>query len=260
MQRTITFENAFSKAFGHIGKAMDIFKSMPDPGTNGLAKPNGKAAHAVAAPAEAKERKKPGPKAKSVAATAAPKLRKKPGPKAKSEKAPKSTKSSNVAEGRRAVARGDKPKLADAVAIVMGSETMDANQVIAALKKRGWTPKTNASGLPSYISYVLSSNMKTHFDRPGRGKYTVKDPKKFAKMDTNPGKGERVASDSASNGSSEEPTDVKAAPAAPVVSTPPEASDPPKTSSPENESALADMGIGASVGANPFADDAATPA
>ncbi len=237
------------------------------------------------------EKKNGGKAAKSAAKAAkAPKAAKAASKPAKAPKAAKKAKAaeSKVSEGRRAVARGDRPKLVDAIAIVMGKETMDVSGVIEGLAKRKWTPK--ASKLPAYISYMLSSNMDTVFDRPARGKYKVIDPEKYAKLakGSPSGKGEGVASEESSAGTEERAEKPAAKPRKkaekPAVSTETSseatastpASDPSETAAVAAESEpeaapesvapppngttdqdLADLGIGTSaVGANPFGESA----
>ncbi len=234
-----------------------------------------KSGAAPAKVAKAAKASKPAKAPKAAkAAKAAPKA--KPAKAAAKKAAVKEGKgSSKISEGRRAVARGDRPKLLDAMAIVMGKETMDASGIIEGLKKKGWLPE--ASNLPAYISYMLSNNMDTVFERPARGKYKVLHPEKYS------GKGERVASEEPSAATEERAAkpaakSKKAAAAKPAVesseataSTP--ASDPPNTEEaapePKSEPApvlmapplsngvtdaeLADLGIGSSsVGDNPF--------
>lgn len=75
-----------------------------------------------------------------------------------------------AAEGRRAVARGDRPPLREAMAVVMGDGSMTSADVVAALEARGWGP--NADDPRQYISYMLSSSKDT-FDRVERGVYRV---------------------------------------------------------------------------------------
>jgi len=170
------------------------------------AAPKAKAKAASKAPAKAKAEPKTAPKK----AKAEPKA--KAAPKAKPAKPTKEEGKGNISKGRRAVARGDRPKLVDSVAIVMGKEVMSAAEVIEGLKKRGWTPE--ASNLPAYISFVLSSNQEDVFERTGRGRYKVIHPEKYAKGAPS-GKAERVAS-TTEDGNAEEPKAAEAkAPKAP---------------------------------------------
>lgn len=74
-------------------------------------------------------------------------------------------------KARRDVARGKRPRAWVAMARVMGTKTMGAAPLVAALKKRGWLP---ASENPQqYISYLLSSN-KDVFEKVRRGLYRVR--------------------------------------------------------------------------------------
>lgn len=78
-----------------------------------------------------------------------------------------------AAQGRRDVASGKRPKIKDAMTIVMGDTPMNAESIFAGLEARGWTP--NSKNPKSYISYLLSS-LRDHFEKvPGqRGIYRVK--------------------------------------------------------------------------------------
>ncbi len=78
--------------------------------------------------------------------------------------------SERVAAGRQAVMRGDRPKLLDAIKIVMGDETLSSPEVLQRLKEKEWAP--GASNQQSYISYMLSDNREI-FTRVRRGKYKV---------------------------------------------------------------------------------------
>lgn len=71
--------------------------------------------------------------------------------------------------GRNAVARGDRPALKDAIHQIMGSDTINAEEVYQRLVQKGWLP--NSSDPKNYIRYTLSSN-RTWFDRvPGQRGY-----------------------------------------------------------------------------------------
>lgn len=110
--------------------------------------------------------KKAASKAKTATKKASPK-------KAKGGKA-KTTNTSNAAEGRRAVARGDRPPMKEAMVTVMGGpggKPFDAASIVEGLEKRGWMPQSKDP--QQYISYMLSSNKDT-FERIGRGQYTVR--------------------------------------------------------------------------------------
>lgn len=99
----------------------------------------------------------------------AKKVSKKAAPKAKGK-----TNTSNAAEGRRAVARGDRPPMKEAMVTVMGGpggKPFDAASIVEGLEKRGWMPQSKDP--QQYISYMLSSNKDT-FERVGRGQYTVR--------------------------------------------------------------------------------------
>jgi cell division protein FtsB len=143
-----------------------------------------KAADPAAKPvAKAVAKKAAAPKAKAVAkkakkAAAAPKktaTAKKPAPKKAAAAAkPSKSVSSAVAEGRRAVARGDRPPMKEAIARVMGKSTLDAATVIKGLTEKGWLPNTAPEKTQQYISYILSSSVEV-FERIERGKYKVKD-------------------------------------------------------------------------------------
>jgi len=111
-------------------------------------------------PEQAKGRSpKPAPKKKAKKKASKPKKKAaaKPNPRA--------------AEGRRAQARGDRPPLKQAIAVVMGKATMDAATVVKALKARGWLP--NAEDPHQYASFMLSSSRDV-FERVRRGFYRVK--------------------------------------------------------------------------------------
>ena len=176
---------SFEVALGTLGKALDQLSTLKVPAL-GIGKPpkaaNGHTpAPAVVAPkAPAKTAAKTAPKgakkapkavAKAVKAPkAAPAVKAAAKPaKAKPVKAkPADGKVSAVAAGRRAVASGERPKLADAMWIVMGEEQMNSAQVIEALTAKDWMP--NAAKPQSYISFVLSAN-EDKFKRIERGVY-----------------------------------------------------------------------------------------
>lgn len=88
-----------------------------------------------------------------------------------------------VSEGRRAVARGDRPTLKEAIQEVLGKSTLGAGEVLTRLTQRGWAP--NSTDPQQYISYMLSSNNDV-FDRVSRGLYRVKAPKVEPKVVGNP--------------------------------------------------------------------------
>jgi hypothetical protein len=139
--------------------------------------------------AEAPKRRgrKPGsknaPKTK-VKAKAAPKKTAAVAKAKKATKAPKKVSKAAAgaaAEGRRAVARGDRPPLKEAMAIVsMGKGEVTAGMIVKGLEAKGWLP--NAGKPQSYISYMLSSNTFDEKKRPdgifvnvSRGVYKVVD-------------------------------------------------------------------------------------
>lgn len=72
--------------------------------------------------------------------------------------------------GRREVARGDRPHIKAAIALVMADQVMTAGEVVAALKEKDWLPNTAPEKTQQYISYVLSSTPLV-FERVERGKY-----------------------------------------------------------------------------------------
>jgi hypothetical protein len=120
---------------------------------------------AVKAP-KAEKIAKPAKAAKAAPKAAKPVKAVKAAPKAaKPEKAaPKAAKPEKTA-------KGDKPPLRDAIYKVLGSKTMNAEGVLAALKEKGWEP--NAQNQKGYVAYMLSSNKET-FARSqdkGRGFY-----------------------------------------------------------------------------------------
>jgi colicin import membrane protein len=90
------------------------------------------------------------------------------------KKASKAAVKEKAAEGRRAVARGERPPMRLGMAIVMGDKTMNAQQVVDGLNKKGWAPESDDP--KGYVSYMLSSNRDT-FERDeskGRGYYRVR--------------------------------------------------------------------------------------
>lgn len=76
-----------------------------------------------------------------------------------------------AAEGRRIVARGERPPMKEAMTTVMGRRTMGAADIVEGLAKRNWLPTSNDP--QQYISYMLSSNKDT-FERISRGQYRVR--------------------------------------------------------------------------------------
>jgi len=78
----------------------------------------------------------------------------------------------NAAEGRRAVAGGERPPLKDAMVIVMGNVNMSAQGVVDALARKKWLP--SSSDHRQYISFMLSNNCPDTFERTEtRGYYRV---------------------------------------------------------------------------------------
>lgn len=159
-----------------LKKAAPVAKTAPKATPKVAAKkaaPKKAAAKAVAKKPAAKAAAKT--TAKSAAKKAAPKkAAAKKGAAKKAAAKPSKAVSSAVAEGRRAVARGDRPPMKEAIARVMGKSTMDAAQVIAGLTAKNWLPNTPPEKTQQYISYVLSST-KEVFDRVERGQYKVKE-------------------------------------------------------------------------------------
>jgi hypothetical protein len=290
--------NGHSKTNGHAAKALPApqkvrkaaVKALPAAPTTALAKtPRQVKAEAKAAAKAAAKTAKAEARATKAAEKAAAKAPK-AAPKAKAAAKTKGESSSAIAAGRRAVADGVRPKLVDAIAIVMGGETLKAGDILERLTARGWEP--GATNKQSYISYTLSDNGDT-FQRANRGEYSVKDPKKFLAVATEfktgkakaapkaaaaapapkakakgkgsktSGKAEGVASTDAGEVeavTAPQEAEVAQAPeviaeAAPVAGDPP-ISTPDATVSAESaqtDEALADLGIGATeIGENPF--------
>jgi hypothetical protein len=77
-------------------------------------------------------------------------------------------------EGRHEVMGNLRPPIREAIHTVLSSRTMNITQIIAALEKRGWLPKTKTEqGLRGYISYVVSKN-RDAFEQVERGSYRRK--------------------------------------------------------------------------------------
>ncbi len=172
-------QDAVSKAQDRLTKFDELFnEATPAPRKKPGPKPKAEKALETTTP---KPRGKPGPKPKNkpVVETATPKPRGKPGPKPKGDKAlktetVKTAGKSRAAEGRRAVARGERPPIKQAMAQVMGSDVCNPAMVAERLAAKGWTP--SASNPKTYVGYMLSSS-KDMFDRvpaKGRGYYKVK--------------------------------------------------------------------------------------
>lgn len=268
---------SFEVALGTLGKALDQLSTLKVP-LSGKAQATKAPAAAVqvakpasvkaapAKPAAAKTAPKGGVKAPKPAAAAKPATKPAKAPK------PADANVSSVAAGRRAVASGERPKLVDAMWIVMGDEQMNSAQVIKALETKGWMP--NATKPQGYISFMLSKNADM-FERIERGVYkrvkgagpegyaeskkkasvkaapaaaaTAKAPKKTAAKGAPSGKAVRVASAQA------EESQETAQASAPDSSA---ASDPPASA--DTDSTLSGVGLSTSGDepvANPFADD-----
>ena len=90
--------------------------------------------------------------------------------KAKKAPAQSAPLASNVAAGRRAVARGDRPPMKEAIALIMGDKETEIGEVVAALEKKGWLPNTPHPR--PYVNCFLA-NSKDVFERVSRGKYKV---------------------------------------------------------------------------------------
>lgn len=188
---------------GHAVKA----KALPAP-----QKVKKAAVKALPAPAAAAE--SPKPKAKAKPATKAI-VKAKP-EKIEKPKAAKPTKGATanaIAAGRRAVASGERPKLVEAVAIVMGDETLKAGDILERLTARGWEP--GAANKQSYISYTLSDNGEV-FKRGNRGEYSVIKPKNYVELAAQwkSGKAPKAAAKPVAKAAAKEAPKAKAAPKA----------------------------------------------
>jgi len=171
-----------------------------------------KAAAKAKARREAKEAAKKPAKAKTPAKK--PTQAKKPATKKAKPAVMTAQSKKSAATGRQAVARGDRPPLKEAMVTVMGDDTVSSEQVIAALKTKGWMPDSKKPR--QYISFMFSSNPEV-FKRVGRGLYRV-------------AKGTKAKG----NGDSKKPQKAKPAPAAakpapaaakPAIKTAPSTSD-----------------------------------
>lgn len=80
-------------------------------------------------------------------------------------------KSPSVSAGRREVTQGLRPKLLDAMALVMGDREMSCPEIVKALKAKKWAPHSE-SPVP-YVSFMLSAN-RDRFIRVSRGIYRVR--------------------------------------------------------------------------------------
>lgn len=178
--------NKFNQVFAKVEAPKQRKKPGPKPGAK-RGRPK-----KVAAPVKAKVKGKPGPKPKAKAKPAKPVKKAKAKPVKKGRK-PRN-KNPRAAEGRAAVARGDRPPIKEAVRTVMSNKTMNAGEILDLVKAKKWTP--NANDPKGYIAYILSANKDT-FERvpaKGRGFYRVLGanngkPKAEAPAETKPAKG-----------------------------------------------------------------------
>lgn len=96
----------------------------------------------------------------------------------------------NAAEGRRQVATGLRPTLKEAMVLVMGNKTMNADAVVAALDKKKWLPAS--SDHRQYLSFMLSNNCPETFTRTSkRGFYKVQSKAKEAAPSAKSGNGKK---------------------------------------------------------------------
>jgi hypothetical protein len=102
----------------------------------------------------------------------------------------KATKTSKNA-GQEAVARGERPPFKKAIMMVLDKRTMNATQIVEALKAKKWMPES--SDPRQYVSYMLSTNTPDTFQRTDkRGFYEVR-PGVVAEM-TKSGNGKKTKS------------------------------------------------------------------
>lgn len=203
-------------------------KALPAAPTKKL---DGRSKEARALKAKAAQKAKPAKKV-TPAKKAVMKAAKKPVAKAKAAPAKKvsaKTRAARAIEGRRAVASGARPPLKEAMTRVMGSKTMNGDEILKLLNAKGWGP--NSSNPVQHIKWTLSTE-KTLFERvptvngkAQRGFYKVK-AKATAEPSTN-GNGKKAPK--------VEPVTTTAAPATPA----PVAAAPTKSA----EDLLADMGV-----------------
>ncbi len=85
--------------------------------------------------------------------------------------AKKAPKAKTATKGRPKGQQKSRPPLAEAMAQVMGAETMGAGKIFGELKKKGWLP--NSKDPRSYIQGSLSTR-RDQFERVARGLYRVK--------------------------------------------------------------------------------------
>lgn len=110
-------------------------------------------------------------KSKAVPAKVAKKTKNKPTPK-KSKPVPGSQ-AARAEAGRLEVLNGSRPPIQDAIAKVMGKDTMTAAEVLVEIQKRGWRP--NSKDPLAYVAYTLSKSPR--FERmvsKGKGMYRVR--------------------------------------------------------------------------------------
>lgn len=110
-------------------------------------------------------------KAGNGRAKATAKTTKKTAKAAKSEKDKTSNANPNAVAGRAAVQRGDRPPLKEAMVQVMGDREMSAKDVVDALAKRNWIPKSKKPN--EYIGYMFSQNKDTFENTGTRGVWRV---------------------------------------------------------------------------------------
>ncbi len=87
----------------------------------------------------------------------------------KQTKPQKDAMAKRAAQGWLEVSQGKRPKLRDAIALVMAKECLNAPEVLRRLRKRSWAPNS-AKPLP-YVSGILTD--KARFTRVKPGFYTV---------------------------------------------------------------------------------------
>jgi hypothetical protein len=158
------YETTLAEVDRFKAKYPDIAKGGPK--TKKVAKKTAKKAKPAAKKAAKKKvAKKPAKK------PAKPAAKKKVAKKTAKKTAKKAKGSAAAAAGRRAVARGDRPTLKEAMAKVMGSKVMSAGEIADGLEAKGWLP--NSKDPRTYCLYTLSDN-KDVFERVERGRYKVK--------------------------------------------------------------------------------------
>lgn len=203
---------------------------------------NAKLATAAKAPKAAKKTEKPAKaaKAKKVETKPAKAVKAKAVKPAKAVKA-KAEKPAKAAKAEKP-AKGERPTLVEAIKIVMGNKTMNAEAVLAALTEKGWAP--GAQDKKTYTSYLLSSN-KDIFGRvpeKGRGFYCVLDQVKA------PAKAEAPKAEKKAEASKAEAE----APKAEAKAEAPKAEKKPAKDKTADDKILADLGVKSPDAANPF--------